>query len=254
MKSARAIAVAVAVSACLAGTASAAPSLGLKVTFHPDHPGHQTTIKLALRIANTAGAFSSPVTSLGLRLPANMGLAGTMLGQANCEASALLAMGVSGCSPNARIGFGTASAVVPVGSQNVDETATLNAFMGPPKTDELQVLWYVEASRPVFAQLVLPSLLEEAEAPFGQELATEVALVQAWPEGPDLALETFVSSIGPMGLVYHRRAHGKTIAYQPSGIRIPRTCPAGGFPFAALLNFADGEKATAIYRVPCPPQ
>jgi hypothetical protein len=246
-----AAAVALAVCLCLAGTARAAPVVGLRVTFNPDLEGQATTIEIGLRIGGPDSGPSSPVTSLGLRLPASMSLAGTMLGQANCDRAALLASGVKGCSGNARIGFGTASAIVPVGAQAVDEKATLNVFMGPQAANEVRVLWYVEATEPVFAQLVLPSMLEEAKEPYGQELATEVPLVETWPEGPDLALETFTSSIGPLGLLYHRQVDGKTLAYHPRGMRIPRACPTGGFPFAALLNFADGTKATAIYRVPC---
>jgi hypothetical protein len=136
----------------------------------------------------------------------------------------VLRSGLAGCSGNARIGSGTASAEVPVGTQTVHEKASLNAFMGPPVTDEIHVLWYIEA-----AELVLPSSVKDAEAPFGQELVTEVPLVQVWLEGPDLALETFDSSIGPTGLVYHRPVNGKMMAYHPTGIRIPRACPASGY-------------------------
>jgi hypothetical protein len=95
-------------------------------------------------------------------------------------------------------------------------------------------------------------VVEEAGAPYGEELAVAVPLVQAWPEGPDLALETFDSSLGPAGLTYHRRVAGKTVAFHPRGIRIPRACPVGGYGFAALLSFQDGTHTTNTYRVPCP--
>jgi hypothetical protein len=181
-----------------------------------------------------------------------MGLAATTLGQANCYPANLIVSGLKGCSINARIGFGSASAVVPIGSENVHEKASLTALLGPPAEDRLEVLWYVEAVEPVFAQLVLPSLVEEAGPPFGEELATTVPLVQAWPGGPDLTLETFNSSIGPMGLTYYRQVNGKTVAYRPYGMRVPRSCPSGGYPFAALLSFQDGTTATGVYHVPCP--
>jgi hypothetical protein len=248
---ARAIAVMLACM-CFAGTARAAPTVRLRVAFHPNRAGQRTTIELALRISGAGGSLSSPVTSLALRLPATMGLAGTTLGQANCDPADLILSGLKGCSGNARIGFGSASAVVPVGSQRVHEKASLNALLGPPAEDRLEVLWYVQATQPVFAQLVFPSVVEEAAPPYGEELATSVPLVQAWPEGPDLALETFNSSIGPTGLTYHRQVNGKTVTYHPYGMRVPRACPPGGYPFGALLNFHDGTEATGVYRVPCP--
>jgi hypothetical protein len=181
-----------------------------------------------------------------------MGIATTTLGQANCEPRDLIVSGLAGCSSNARIGYGTASAVVPVGSQSIREMASLDVLMGPPAEDRLEVLFYVQAAQPVFAQLVLPSVVEEAGPPYGEVLATSVPLIQAWPEGPDLSLETFNSTIGPLGLTYHRQINGRPIAYYPHGIRIPQDCPPGGYPFGALLTFQDGTHTTTIYHVPCP--
>ncbi len=238
--------------ACSTASASATQSVKLRVALHPNVPGQRTTIALAVRVRGAGGAPPSPVTSFDLRLPLNMGIAATTLGQANCEPVALIASGLGGCSGNARIGYGTASAVVPVGSQSVREIASLNAVMGPAAENRVEVLWYIQAEQPVFAQLVLPSVVEESAPPYGEELAVAVPLVQAWPEGPDLALETFNSSLGPEGLTYHRQVAGHTVAFRPRGIRIPRACPIGGYGFAALLSFQDGTHTTSKYRVPCP--
>jgi hypothetical protein len=233
------------------GTADAGQSVKLRVAFHPDVPGQRTTIALSVRVQGTNGAPLVPVTSFDLRLPENMGIGASTLGQANCEPPALIASGLAGCSGNARIGYGTASAVVPVGLHNVHEKASLDAVMGPAEENRVEVLWYVQAGEPVFAQLVLPSVVEEAGPPYGEELAVAVPLVQAWPEGPDLALETFNSSLGPAGLTYHRQIADHTVAFRPRGVRIPALCPAGGYAFAALLSFQDGTRANATYRVPC---
>jgi hypothetical protein len=82
--------------------------------------------------------------------------------------------------------------------------------------------------------------------------AGQSPLTPAWFEGPDLALEQFDTTIGPLRLTYHRQVDGKTIAYEPSGFRIPKHCPRGGYPFAALLSFADGTHLLATHRAPCP--
>lgn len=248
----RAAPLVLAACACFAGSASAAQSVKLHVALHPDVPGQPTTVALAVRVGGPGGTSPLAVTGFDLRLPAEMGIASTTLGQANCEPAALIVSGLAGCSGNARIGFGTASAVVPVGSESIHEIASLDAVMGPAVENRVEVLWYVQASQPVFAQLVLPSVVEETGPPYGEELAVSVPLVQAWPEGPDLALETFDSSLGPAGLTYHRRVAGHNIAFHPRGLRIPRTCPSGGYRFAAVLSFQDGTQATSTYNVPCP--
>lgn len=251
MSLARRVAVVLAAGACLPAGASAAQTVKLRVAFDPNAPGQRTTTKLALRLTGPGGEPPSPVRSFDLRLPANMGLATTTLGEDNCDPAALIESGIAGCSANARIGYGTATAVVPLGAESVHETATLNALMGPPAENRLEVLWYVQAGQPVFAQLVLPSVVEEGGPPYGEELATSIPLVPTWPEGPDLALETFDSSIGPMGLTYHRQVAGKTVAFHPRGIRIPRDCPPGGYRFATLVRFEDDTQASTTYRVPC---
>ena len=254
MRAIRALALVLVGCGCLTnatGIASGAQSAKLRVTLDPDIPGQRTTIELAIHIAGSDGSSPSPLSSFDFRLPADMGIATTTLGQANCTPNRLLEAGLDGCSANARIGFGNATAVVPIGSQNVRERASLNALMGPAVEDHLEVLFYVQALEPVAARLVLPGTVQEDVHPFGEQLDTSVPLIQTWPEGPDLALETFVSTIGPLHLTYFRQLDGKTVPYHPHGIRIPRVCPAGGYPFAGQFNFQDGTHTSVAYRVPC---
>jgi len=253
------ISAALALCLCLTGgpaaagaTATTPQGARLQVAFVPEGAGRRTTIELSLRLAAATGPPPPPLRALALRMPAGMGVATTTLGEANCSPASLLAAGLRGCSPNAVIGVGAATAVVPSGSSTVLERASLHALMGPPVENRVEVLFYVQALSPVFAQLVLPGVLAEDAPPYGERLETSVPLVEAWPEGPDLALQTFSSTLGPLHLTYHRRIGGRTVSFHPTGIRIPSVCPAHGYPFAALLNFADGTHTTASYRVPCP--
>ncbi len=237
--------------ACCATAAQAAQNVKLRVAFDPDVAGRRTTIELKLRINGPGDAPPAPMTSLDLRLPPNMGIATTTLGQSNCDPDQLIRSGLDGCSVNARIGLGSATAVVPVGERAVQEKVSLTALMGPPVEDRLEVLFYVEGLSPVLTRLVLPSVVQSDSPPFGEQLNTSVPLVQAWPEGPNLALETFDSTIGPLGLTYHREVNGRSVSYHPQGVRVPETCPPGGYPFAAVVHFEDGSQTTAGYRVPC---
>ncbi len=232
--------------------ASAAPPVGLKVALRPERPGASTTIEVALRIGGAGELAPVPVSTLQLRMPAGMGLGSSTLGQSNCLPASLAADGLAGCSGNALIGVGEASAGVPIGSHLVHESATVDALLGAPGENRIEILFYVRAQQPVFGALVLPGVLEEDMSPFGESLDTSIPLVQTWPEGPDLALQRFSSSLGPQGLTYHRRIGARTISYRPIGMKVPRACPAGGYPFGAKLTFADASTSTVVYRVPCP--
>lgn len=237
----------------LADLATAGPqTVDLKVTLQPDRLGSPTTIHFGFRVSGPNRTPPSPVTSVTLRTPERMGLATTTLGQAECHPGPLLEDGLAGCSENARLGFGDAVAVVPLREHPVYERASLTALMGPPAHDHIQVLFYAEALTPVFAQFVFPGVLFSDVRPFGDRIETSIPLVAPWPEGPNIALTSFNSTIGPLHLTYHRQVNGKRIAYRPHGITIPRHCPPGGFPFAALLAFEDGTTTEAIQRVPCP--
>ncbi len=251
LRLARTVALALAGCAFCASGAQAAQGVKLGVAFDPDSAGQRTTIELKLRINGQGDTPPAPMTSLDLRLPANMGIATTTLGQSNCNPAQLIRAGLDGCSANARIGLGSAAAVLPVGERSVQEKVSLSALMGPPAEDRLEVLFYVEGLSPVLTRLVLPSVVVSGLPPFGEQLETTVPLIQAWPEGPNLALETFDSTIGPLGLTYHRTVGGRSVSYRPQGVRVPETCPPGGYPFAAVAHFEDGSQATSNYSVPC---
>ncbi|MGN6372381.1 MAG: hypothetical protein ACTHM1_05255 [Solirubrobacteraceae bacterium] len=229
----------------------ATQNVRLSVAFEPDRPGARTTISLGLHISGPNGAPPSALTGVELRMPENMGLATTTLGQANCYPRPLFENGLHGCSENARLGFGDAVAVVPLRHQPIYARASLTALMGPPASNHIQILFYAEALTPVAAQFVFPGLLEEDVRPFGDRLDTTIPLVQPWPEGPYIALTSFRSTIGPLHLTYHRQVNGKWFAYKPHGLVIPKHCPTGGYPFDAVLTFQDGSTTQALTRVPC---
>ncbi len=246
------LALALIACAWFARAANAAQTVRLHVRFAPNVAGQQTTLELGLRISGPGTAPPAPVTRLALRMPANMGLGRTTLGVRNCYPATLLLGGLRACSVDARIGFGSATAVVPIGSQSVREKLSLNALMGPPVEDHTEVLFYLQGATPVLDRLVLPSVLFPDTPPFGEQLDTSVPSVQAWPEGPELSLETFNSTIGPLNLTYQRRIGRRTVTYHPRGVTIPRVCTHGGYPFAADVTFKDGSQAKAAYTVPCP--
>jgi hypothetical protein len=83
------------------------------------------------------------------------------------------------------------------------------------------------------------------------DLRFSVPLVASLPGSPDVAVVRLRVTIGGK-LTYYEHANGRTIAFHPRGIELPRRCPRGGFAFAATFQFLDGSASTARTAVPCP--
>jgi hypothetical protein len=237
-------------------TASASQHVTLQAKFVPDTPDASTTIEFALHVNNnTPGQVPSPVTNIALDLPAGMGLATSTLGLADCQTTTLLNDGPTGCPANALVGIGTASAEVPIEGEQVIENATIHTYLGPPTDENEQLLFYVQASRPVYAQLVFPAEILPTQSPlYSGQLNTTIPLIPTWPNGPNIAVTNFNSTIGPRGLTYYTHTHGQIVPFTPKGIAVPNTCPHGGFPFTATFTFLDGTNSNTNTTVPCPKQ
>jgi hypothetical protein len=251
-----AVALALALAALWTGgtaPATAAQTVTLQTAFRPYRLGAHTTIEFALEVhgPRTVGSMS-PVTDIDLHLPAGLELAASTLGLANCEPARLLAEGLGGCPPNARVGLGSAIAVVPSEAGAIQEEGSLTVLFGAPNDEHQEVLFYAEAEQPVVAQLVFPGQLLQDEAPFSGQLNTEVPLVPTWPGGPDLAITRMAATIGPLGLTYYRNVRGFVVPFRPRGVALPTRCPRDGFPFRVDLTFLDGTRASATHSVPCP--
>jgi hypothetical protein len=78
-----------------------------------------------------------------------------------------------------------------------------------------------------------------------------VPLVPTLPGAPDLSVVRIQTTLGG-NLTYYQRAHGKTVAYHPKGIGLPKRCPRGGFKFTARFAFLDRTTAGAHTAVACP--
>jgi hypothetical protein len=237
---------------CLPSAASAAQSVRLTATLTPERLGHGTTIGFGFQIDAPAGLLPPPLSEVELRYPNDLGIATSGLGLATCAAAMLEASGPSGCPSESVMGSGSAVAEIPIGPEIVSETTPVTIFRAPTENGQIALLLYADGATPVAAQIVLPSLLLPAPAPFGGRVQIGVPLVPSLPDTPDVAVVRLRTTLGPLGITYYEQEHGRTIAYHPRGIQLPDRCPRGGFPFAAELGFTDGSVATAHTVVPCP--
>jgi hypothetical protein len=91
-----------------------------------------------------------------------------------------------------------------------------------------------------------------ASAPFGGKVSIGVPLVPTLPGAPYISVLELHATLGPHRVLYAEATNGRTLAYRPTGILLPPSCPRGGFPFAAQFSFNDGSIALAHTAVSCP--
>jgi hypothetical protein len=150
------------------------------------------------------------------------------------------------------MGYGTALTEIALGPAVLHETAHVTVFRTASHQGHLTLLIYATGKAPVSAQIAFLGVVYPTPPPFGGRLDIQIPLVPTLPEGPDVAVVSFNSTLGPLHLHYRERVHGRTVSYKPKGIPLPKVCPRGGFPFAARFSFLDDSSTTARTAVPCP--
>lgn len=244
MSPTRTLAATLAVCACTPGVALAAPTATMRAAFTPERLGEPTTITASFQIS-----WSEPrppvLTGTQLAYPRNLGFAASGLGLAPCDPALLEENGPEACPANSLMGGGSALVEVPIGGLLNLETVALTVLAGPSPNGYLHLLVSAVGASPVAALVVLYAELRPGR------LSITVPPIPTLPEGPHVALVAMHLTLGGH-LTYYQRVHGRNVAYHPSGIRLPDSCPRGGFPFASTFAFLDGRHASAHTRVACP--
>jgi hypothetical protein len=245
-----------AATTCAATTTSVTPvdatAVKLSAAFSPLALGKRTTLEFGFRFVVPGGTVPPPLTGIELHYPSNLGLGLSGLGLASCDVPTLEAKGPGGCSPNTVMGFGKVFTGVVFGSETVRERAPITIVRAPDQEGRLAVLFYAEGTTPVDARIIFPGLLLASTAPFGGVVNIGVPLVETLPGAPYVSVMRLRSTIGPKKVVYYEQVSGRTLAYNPLGILLPKRCPRTGFPFVARFSFTDGSRLSAYTSVPCP--
>jgi len=242
-----ALAGALLICACLAGTADAAQSAKLQVSLNPERPGASTTLAFGFQIEDPGGELPAALTRLDVRLPPGMGV--DTSGLATCT-EAKLEHGPKGCSSNARVGAGSVKVQVPLGNVTRPELAKLTVFNGPRKGGHTTLLFYAAGKLPIATQLIFPGVI--VPGPQGDSIEATIPLIPTLPNTPDAAIVEMTASLGTRSQTYYRTVGGRRVRFTPKGATLPGRCPAGGFPFSATFGFNDGSTASAATTDGCP--
>jgi hypothetical protein len=220
-------------------------------SLSPDRPGTRAALTVTIRYSGGELGVPSPVRKATVRFPAGLTLEIPRL--RSCSAARLRARGVGGCPAAARLGHGYALAVVRAGSQRLVEHVSLAAFLGPLHGLQPTVLILAQGHTPLERRVVLAGEVLSASEPYGEQLSASepygeqlvmaIPAIPSLPLEPDASLVTFSLTVG---------AGGRPRAHTGDALRVPVTCPAGGFPFAAEFTYADATNGSAFATVPCP--
>ncbi len=239
-----------ALGVCPPAAANAAQSAALHVAFAPDRLGAPTTAEIAVRIAARGTRVPSPLTAVDVSYPGDLGITVSGLGLDTCTEVVLADVGPEACPANSIMGHGSVLAELAIGPEVLREPIAVAIVRAPEQDGHFAMLFYAGGGSPISAEIPLPAQL----VPAGRtgSIHIQVPLVPTVPGGPNVSVAQLKATIGPRGLTYYERVHGKTVGYRPTGILLPDQCPPGGFPFSASLAFEDGTYATARAAVPCP--
>ncbi len=156
----RAVTVALLACCVLPASAGAAETATLHTSFSPDKLGASTTIGFGFQIADTNRWPALPADEPQPAPAAGHRLRHDDAGPRDLPARELLARGLAGCSPNSRLGYGSALVEVPFGTGAGHEIPEIQALMGPPHDGNIVVLFYANGQAPVSAQIVFQGELD----------------------------------------------------------------------------------------------
>jgi hypothetical protein len=160
--------------------------------------------------------------------------------------------GPAGCPADSRVGFGGGVAVLAFPGQLVRESFTLDFFFASSEHGRLRLLAYANGSSPVGASLVVVAREIPAPKPYGLGFSVQVPPVSTIPGAAYASVESAFATLGANDVAYYKTVHGRRTLVHVKGLIVPRTCPSGGFPTRATVQFSDGTTFTVNPAIPCP--
>jgi hypothetical protein len=215
----------------------------MHASFLPDRLGASTALTLTVGFSGGPEGVPEPLHQAVLHLPAGMAI--DLRGSVACPQSRLRRSGAAGCPAESIVGRGHALADVYAGSLVVPEEADVTVFRGPSHGGLQTFEIFGQGETPLYQSVITTAVLQPDSAPYGAKLTVSVPPIPTLVLEPDASIVSVSVTVGGIGR--KQKAHAAA-----GSIRVPRSCPAGGFPFAASFAFADGSATSATTAIPCP--
>ncbi len=249
----RIIATALVGCALLLGTATAAQAeetvTVTKAGFSPDALGVPTNVFGAATIGSTNLPVPSPITHISVYGPAGLTL--NTEGTGTCSAATLENSGPEACPADSKAGFGGGVGAYEIAHEVINESYTLDFFLGDNKPGHVVLLIYLDGASPVSIQLVFTAPVVQGPKPYGLGFSLNVPLIKVLPEASDASAVSAFFTAGAKNVAYYKKVHGKRKLFHVKGIITPKTCPLGYWPAKSEISFEDGSTVTNKIKVPC---
>jgi hypothetical protein len=223
--------------ALLAPAAHAGTRVSVQPSLRPYRAGAHAVAVISLRFSSGAGSVPAPLSGAVLRLPA--GLRIDLSNVASCPSARVRARGVGGCPAASLVGRGAATLEVHAGSQTLPEHASIAILRVPDRSGHPSFALFGHGNTPLDETTISTAVLEPDTAPYGSRLVVTVPPIPTLQYEPNASFTSLSLTLGAAG-----RA--------PHPVVLPRSCPPGGFAFAASFSFADGTSAEESGRLSCP--
>lgn len=226
----------------LSSTAAAEEKVTIKAAFVPDVLGSPTLAEGSAIFENSTGLVPSPLSKVTIVGPAGLGL--NLKGTATCSGPVLEEKGPEGCPARSVAGSGGGIGVFEIAHETISENFTLNLFVGSNKPGHLEVLLYVNAISPVSVQLVFHAPIIQEPRPYGLGFSFEVPPIATLPEASNASVRSAHITLGATPAEQRQ--------FHVVGLRVPNTCPKGGFPVETIYSFEDGSNVSSKAAIACP--
>jgi len=222
----------------------------IKPSFKNNKLGAGTDGTFGVVVNTDDGLFPAPGQHALVHLPAGMEINTKPFEKITCSKEQIESRGANTCPKGAIIGGGDSLIGAVLGSQIVREHAKVTAFAGPREGGKPVLNIYADARSPVSAQIVLHGVLRKSTGgkQFGQMVDVDIPPIPTSPGSPDATILSFDVKIGGKKKV--RSKKGKVTTEYLA--KVPKKCPAGGFPWRGVFTFTDGEVVTSDTTTPCP--
>jgi hypothetical protein len=226
----------------LASTALAEEKVTIQAAFVPDVLGAPTLAEGSALFENSTGLVPAPIRKVTIVGPAGLGL--DLKGTAICSGPILEEKGPQGCPARSVAGSGGGVGVFELAHEVISENFTLNLFVGDNTPGHLEVLLYVNAVSPVSVQLVFHAPIIQEPKPYGLGFSFEVPPIATLPEASNASVRSAHITLGATPAEQRQ--------FHVVGLRVPKTCPKGGFPVETLYSFEDGSNVASKADIACP--
>jgi hypothetical protein len=233
-----------ALAACLCAVpgALAQTSASIHPSFLPERLGASTALTVSVRLLGGEHGVPAPLSGMVVHLPAGLSL--NLSGVGICPQPQLRRRGAGGCPASSLLGRGSAVLKVHAGSQTLPEPSTIAVFRAADRAGTPTFLIFGHGDSPLDESTISTAVLTPDSAPYGSKLTIAIPRIPTLMLEPDASFSSMSLTIGNI--------KARPQAHAAGTLSIPRSCPAGGFPFALDVTFADRATAAARASLPCP--